>query len=107
MQKQVIVAGYMQLQGVSRKTGNPYSMVKVTVLEPQIIGNLIVDAGGFEAREFDATDELTNHLRGLKFPAEMIATLDIDRQNKVKIVHLDPVAEKSKPSAVPPSAKSA
>lgn len=91
MQKSVIVSGVMNMKGRSKRTGNDYSMSKMTVLEPYIIKGAIADAAGFEAREIDCEDDVMQQLRGVKFPCEVIAHMEIGRENKVRVSSVEPV----------------
>lgn len=84
MEKRLFVCGYKSLQGTA-KTGRAYAFTRLFVLEPNAIGGPVVNAGGFEVREFDTDEQVLAVLRSQTFPVECDAFLEIGRDNKVRV----------------------
>lgn len=86
MEKRLIIAGVKHFSGVGKQSGNPYSFAKVIVLEPALVNGPVVNAAGYEAREFDAESHVLTQLQSAKFPVEVMAFLEIvGRENKISI----------------------
>ncbi len=102
MQKKILVAGVINLQGRAKASGNPYSMFKLTALEPAVIERNVHNASGYVAREFDCNEQVMRQLERERFPVEVDAFLQIGRDNKVEIdsVRILEQRETVKPAAV-------
>lgn len=102
MEKRLIVAGVLNMSGTSKKTGNRYSMFKLYALEPIAIQGNIANACGFEPREYECEEQVLNQLQREGFPCDVMAFLDLRRDNKVSInsVRILPqLVPESKPAA--------
>lgn len=85
LSKKMLVAGVLNMAGRAKSSGNPYSMFKMTVLEPTVIQGNIANACGYESREIDTEEQVLRQLQHEKFPVEVEAFMDIGRDNKIRV----------------------
>lgn len=91
MQQKVSLIGVRNIAGVSSKNGKPYSFWKATAIEQVRIGGVVALGAGFEPREFDLSEQAFNFLKSQGFPIDVDAELEMDRDNKLRIVTVQPV----------------
>lgn len=86
MKQNISVIGVRNIAGKSKASGNDYSFWKATAIEPVRVGHVVASGYGFEPREFDLSEPAFNFLRSQTFPIDVEAELEMDRDNKLRIV---------------------
>ena len=90
MRLEMIVAGVVRLAGKSKKTGNDYDFSQVHVLDLIQPTGAVKQCEGFEPRVMECDEAVVSQLRGASFPAPYMCHLTIGRDNKVRLVKVEP-----------------
>lgn len=95
---QTTVLGYSIAEGISKKTGNAYSIGKLYAMYPQTGKGV----GGFMAAELSCEVSVLRKIEGMTFPAEIeIETANVMQfgQLRQQICSLSPVGQQIKKAA--------